>query len=57
MNTPNNNANNSNNLYLRIAVILLALNFIVNGYFVYSVLKVGEMNQDSTITVNKITKK
>lgn len=54
----NNNINtNTNNLYLRAAVILLAINFIVNGYFVYTVLKVSELNQESTSAIQKVSKK
>jgi hypothetical protein len=48
MTNTNNNANN--NLYLRVAVILLALNFALNGYFVYSIMKIGEVNQAAHYT-------
>ncbi len=50
MSTNNVNTTSVNNLYLRVAVILLAINFIVNGYFVYTLLKVSELNQDVSIT-------
>ncbi len=58
MNNETTNTNtNTNTLYLRIAVILLAINFIVNGYFVYTVLKVSEMNQDSIAAIKTASKK
>ena len=58
MNTENTTQSTANSLYLRAAVILLALNFALNGYFVYTVLKVSELNQDATIaTAIKTVKK
>ena len=55
--TSTTSTTSTNNIYLRAAVILLAINFIVNGYFVYTVLKVSEMNQDSNAAIKTVVKK